>query len=362
MAFDRLGKAIAHRRFPLLLARTIMIGGPWIIAWLFQSYPRLLVPASCMAVIVFAAAIFAQQFFAILSAISAAVALWYFDVPPRQSWGFVDYVDSQALAAFAAILTVGVVILTRLGAALRAAQDHLQEVETFEQVQRALLPSPTYVETSAGISFSTQYRTSQGLAVVGGDWYTVLPVSNGYGMCIGDIAGSGFDALAAMAEARFGFRALAAHAASPSDAIALLEACLRQHHLIEHDYGTMLYAVLDTTTGRCSYANAGHLPPIVRRHDGTTQWLDHPPARMLLPTFPPVVRPNHQVDLTPGDIILFVTDGVVEQRDTVITDELTRLCAHIAELGSDDLETITNAIMPSHPCDDAAALAVRYQA
>jgi serine phosphatase RsbU (regulator of sigma subunit) len=81
----------------------------------------------------------------------------------------------------------------------------------------------------------------------------------------------------------------------------------------EH-FVTGLLLDLDVTTGMLSWVSAGHLPPLLVRHERQVRL---PPARPATPfglRFTPGPPPVHSLQLEPGDRLVLYTDGVVEAR------------------------------------------------
>ena len=78
-------------------------------------------------------------------------------------------------------------------------------------------------------------------------------------------------------------------------------------------YFTLLYADLDLATGRVSYVQAGHPPPLVLRADGRTEFV----GRGGLPVglIPDATWDDESLDLGPGDRLLIYSDGVTECED-----------------------------------------------
>ena len=72
--------------------------------------------------------------------------------------------------------------------------------------------------------------------------------------------------------------------------------------------------ILDTATGRLQYVNAGHNPPLVRRADGTVEWLRGKSGPMLA-IVPGASYKLHTAVLAPGDTLFLYTDGVTEAMD-----------------------------------------------
>jgi anti-sigma regulatory factor (Ser/Thr protein kinase) len=72
--------------------------------------------------------------------------------------------------------------------------------------------------------------------------------------------------------------------------------------------------ILDTATGRLQYINAGHNPPLVRRADGTVEWLREKSGPMLA-VLPGTAYKLRTATLAPGDTLFLYTDGVTEAMD-----------------------------------------------
>jgi sigma-B regulation protein RsbU (phosphoserine phosphatase) len=74
---------------------------------------------------------------------------------------------------------------------------------------------------------------------------------------------------------------------------------------------TILYAVYDPDDGALTYANGGHNPPLIVHADGSSMLLPLTDgiAVGILPEFD---YDQNTVFLSPGDTIVFYTDGVTE--------------------------------------------------
>jgi sigma-B regulation protein RsbU (phosphoserine phosphatase) len=76
---------------------------------------------------------------------------------------------------------------------------------------------------------------------------------------------------------------------------------------------TAFYATLDTGSGRLAYANGGHNWPLWLRVDsGKARWLAAP--GFLLGAFADFELEEGAIDVAPGDLLAFYTDGVTEAR------------------------------------------------
>jgi sigma-B regulation protein RsbU (phosphoserine phosphatase) len=74
------------------------------------------------------------------------------------------------------------------------------------------------------------------------------------------------------------------------------------------------YATLDIHTGRLIYANAGHSRPLwLQGGSGEVQELAA--QGIILGIFEDVELEERQIDVAPGDVLVFYTDGVTEAMD-----------------------------------------------
>ena len=101
---------------------------------------------------------------------------------------------------------------------------------------------------------------------------------------------------------------------------------------------------LDLSTGELRYANAGHNRPLLRRKDGTFEYLQGP-AGFVLAGMEGVVYKEQTITLEPGDEIFLYTDGVVEATDTegkLYGDDRLKMCLneHIGE----DAKTLCESV------------------
>lgn len=77
---------------------------------------------------------------------------------------------------------------------------------------------------------------------------------------------------------------------------------------------TLLIAAYDGTTNRLTYVRAGHVPPFLRRADGTVERLEAA-GGMPLGVMEDETYESATVELRVGDELLIVTDGITEAMD-----------------------------------------------
>jgi phosphoserine phosphatase RsbU/P len=185
-------------------------------------------------------------------------------------------------------------------------KEHLEDqLRTARQVQSHLLPdAPPSIPgfELVGVSLPT-YE-------IGGDYYDYIPLDqNHVGIVVADVAGSGVAAALVMSA----FRALLRTHAKPETNLAQLAGSINRmlpEFCGRGDFVTAVYAVLDSRTGSLHYVNCGHNPPLLIRACGEAEKLGH--RGPALGVFPAGHFESKEVNLAPGNVLVFYTDGVVE--------------------------------------------------
>jgi phosphoserine phosphatase RsbU/P len=138
-----------------------------------------------------------------------------------------------------------------------------REAQEARSIQQALLPkSSPFIPGFAvsGVSISA--------GAIGGDWYDFIDLGEGrWGLVIADVSGKGTAAALLMSATRAMLRSLAENACTPSEVLTKLNGLLVDD-FPSGKFVTMVYAVLDSNKGTLTYANAGHLPPLLVESTG----------------------------------------------------------------------------------------------
>ena len=230
-------------------------------------------------------------------------------------------------------------------------------------LQQSLLPIE--LPDIPGVEAAARFRPTGEGSEVGGDFYDVFETGGGWTVVIGDVCGKGPDAAAVTALARYTLRAAAMSQRVPSRSLHVLnEALLRQRD--DRRFCTVAYAYLEVLDGgaRVGLATGGHPLPLLLRSDGTVQPIGAPGT--LLGVVPDPQLEDRAVSLSPGDALVFYTDGVVEGRLCEgMMDEagLAALVSSCAGSGADAIaDAVEKAALRSHnggPRDDIAVLVLR---
>ena len=183
-----------------------------------------------------------------------------------------------------------------------------QELRTAREIQQTFLPKE--VPDVPGWQLVPYYHPAR---EVGGDFYDFILLADGrLGLVIGDVAGKGIPAALVMTATRTMLHTAAQSGDAPGEILSrvneLLCVDIRQGMFV-----TCFYAILDPTSGHVQYANAGHQPPYRRQSEGVSQlWAVGMPLGML----PGSCYETHEARMTPGESLLFYSDGVVEAHNT----------------------------------------------
>jgi sigma-B regulation protein RsbU (phosphoserine phosphatase) len=223
-------------------------------------------------------------------------------------------------------------------------------------MQRSLLPDQ--LPDVAG--FETAVRYIAGAGTVGGDWYDMFVLPTGrVVVTVGDVVGKGLRAAVVMGRLRSSLRAHGyADQRDPGAVLDLVDS--QMQHFEPGQMATAVVACIDADSDRIDVALAGHPAPVMASGDGPGRYLDlaiGPP--LGIPSSRP--RPTTTVELPPGAVICFYTDGLIERRDVRLDDRISRLCDVVR---ADPVEQVCSRVMArligfERAEDDVALLALR---
>jgi serine phosphatase RsbU (regulator of sigma subunit) len=151
---------------------------------------------------------------------------------------------------------------------LQEAYDQLEETTTAKErieselriardIQMSMVPS-VFPERE-GLDL---YASMTPAREVGGDLYSYLLQDDHLYFCIGDVSGKGVPASLFMAQAIRLFRTMAAQQRMPAEIATRMNAALTEDN-VNGMFITMFIGLVDLTTGRLDFCNAGHNPPVL---------------------------------------------------------------------------------------------------
>lgn len=177
------------------------------------------------------------------------------------------------------------------------------ELQVARRIQQNLVPAMSH-EEGFGYDAFAFVRTAR---AVGGDFYDMGVLEDGrLVIIVADVSGKGVSAALYMSMCLTLIHSKLMERKDP--ARALNEANdIMQSNNTENMFVTILAGIFDPTTGVLTYANAGHLPPLLTKGS----YLNPDPG-IALGLFEGAGIKNEKVTLKPGEGILFYTDGAVE--------------------------------------------------
>ncbi|MBK9374313.1 MAG: SpoIIE family protein phosphatase [Holophagales bacterium] len=215
-----------------------------------------------------------------------------------------DHLDALRFFAEAAAVAVDKAMLHR---SLLEKQELEAQLRVAHQVQSRLLPQgPPSVE---GYDVAAIYIPSWELA---GDYYDFFRLPGGrLGVVVADVAGKGVPAALIMATFRALLRAHVASGAALAQIAARLNRLLRDD-CRPHGFVTCFLAELEPATGRLTYVNCGHVPPLLVGADVSEEELSE--GGPVLGVFEKASYVAREATLEPGQTLVLLTDGVSEAR------------------------------------------------
>ncbi|MCA9071423.1 MAG: SpoIIE family protein phosphatase [Planctomycetaceae bacterium] len=224
----------------------------------------------------------------------------------RQDLPFTD--DDLDVLCTLALLAARIIEHNRLLQRMIELDRQERELTLAQTVQRHFLPQS--LPQLDGYEFFQYYRPAD---AVGGDYYDFFELPNGHwAIALGDVSGHGVAAALLMARLGSENRYCLATESAPESAIATLNRQLNRQ-LLHGRFVTLVVCLLDISTHELTCINAGHIPPLLRRGDGELIPLIEPedsgPPLGVLPEFQ---YPSVSTHLSPGDVVVLLTDGITE--------------------------------------------------
>jgi phosphoserine phosphatase RsbU/P len=199
-----------------------------------------------------------------------------------------------------------------------------RELQLAREMQASFLPQETPQIT--GWDFAARWQPAREVA---GDYYDFIPLGEDlYGLVIADVTDKGAPAAMFMiftnSIVRASVRADMEPAASLQNANRLI--CDKSPNAM---FVSLVYAAMNSKTGRVTYVNAGHNPPLYY-NSAENRISRFAPTGMVLGIEPETPYIQKSLLLRPGDFLLFYTDGLIDA-----------INAQNKEFGMDQLEKIT---------------------
>jgi serine phosphatase RsbU (regulator of sigma subunit) len=148
---------------------------------------------------------------------------------------------------------------------------------------------------------------------VGGDFYSYLAMPEGRAaIAIGDISGKGVGAALLMALTSSAVESQGRQIEHPAQVLTALNNLLAPRLRANHMNAALLFAVVDPNEQTMRIANAGMIAPVLVTASGS-QFIEV--GGFPLGSFAGAVYQEQAIHFQPGDLLLLVSDGVVEAHD-----------------------------------------------
>ena len=238
------------------------------------------------------------------------------------------------------------------------------DLEIAREIQQAMLPSGVY--SAQGVETLGLSRPAN---TVGGDFYDIIPLGDGrLAIAVGDVAGKGSPAALLMALLLAMMRTLVDEGLEPADLMPRLNAQVGRHAPGSR-FITLFFGVYQPAGGELTYVNAGHMPPLVLRADGSCERLSD--GGIALGMFSGSTYKAGRTLLQAGDLLAVYSDGISEAEsptgqpfDEQGLESVLRACSReaLGAIGADVVRAVERHTDNTRFADDLTILLLRAQA
>ena len=247
----------------------------------------------------------------------------------------------------------------QLAVAIKIGRMFMRRSAVTEALQASLLPPD--LPPVPGTEIATAYVPSAKDPGPSGHFYDVYPNPGGWGLVIGDVCGRGEQAAAVTSLARYAIRVFAHWIPEPADVLRLTNEILGA----QSDTDQFVTAI----AGRIGWqdemlhvvlASAGHPGPLLVRPDGRVQVL--PGGGLPLGFFDDARPATEHLELEPGDLLFFYSDGATEARDAAgayFEGSLADALAALAGRPAREIVAAIKDLVPEFSDSDMTMVALR---
>ena len=271
--------------------------------------------------------------------------------------------DSREFASLSAGINSTVAALK--GTIAEVEQKNAQELATAKAIQESSLPRdfPPFPD----IDRFDIYASMKTAKEVGGDFYNFFLIDDErLGFLIADVSGKGIPAALFMMTAKTQIQTYMEEGLPVGEAVNAAN-----HQLcIGNEAGmfvTAFVCVLEYQTGKLTYVNAGHNPPLLH-HEGSWEWMRNV-SGMPLGLFDGIPYDQYELQLEKDNVIYLYTDGVTEAMDTEGNlfgeNRLEELLSTYADMNPLSLcvgvsRALTDYTMGAEQSDDITMVCLKY--
>ena len=183
------------------------------------------------------------------------------------------------------------------------------ELDIARKIQMAMLPTrfPPFPDNQSLSAYGEVIPAKE----VGGDLFDFYIRENRLFFCIGDVSGKGVPASIVMAMTRSLFRSFTSYIDSPAQIVTMMNDMLSGEDNEQNMFVTLFLGVLDLSSGKLRYCNAGHNAPV--KADG--KMLDCN-ANLPLGVLTGFEYHEQETKMAVGDTLFLYTDGLTEAENS----------------------------------------------
>jgi sigma-B regulation protein RsbU (phosphoserine phosphatase) len=190
------------------------------------------------------------------------------------------------------------------------------ELDIATQIQMSILPNvfPPFPGRRNEFDLYAEIHPAR---EVGGDFYDFFFIDDDhFALIIADVSGKGIPAALFMTITKTLIQNRLQSGEAPAPALELINRQLCDNNITDM-FVTVWLCVLEISSGRLEYVNAGHNPPLLRRKDQNFTFLVSPPD-LILAGMDSTRYHSCEMRLNPGDMLFLYTDGVVEAENAAL--------------------------------------------
>ena len=251
-----------------------------------------------------------------------------------------------------------------------AVKERMQsELRLAHEMQQGILPKvfPPFSQAESIEIFARLEPEKE----VGGDYYDFFMIDEEHmGVVVADVCGTGVAAGLFMMITRALLRNNAVGNLSAADAISKINRLIIPDNP-KNMFVTMFYFVCNIKTGRVTFCNAGHHPPIMIKKD-KVEMLEPERGKgdgTIVGMFEDAVYTDSEIVLSPGESLILYTDGITECQNKVKemfgTERLVQIIGANAQLPNKDIcdkvfEGLSNYRADAEQNDDITILSFKF--
>lgn len=210
-------------------------------------------------------------------------------------------------------MQINIVQNTEALTTITAEKEHIKtELDLAARIQYSALPIIT-----PGLSARNEFTLGAFMTTakeVGGDFYDFFPLDDDrLALVIADVSGKGIPAALFMMTAKVMISSRAQAGGTPAEILSDVNVRLCENNPTKM-FVTVWLGILDLKTGVLTACNAGHEEPVLRRENGSFEYI-HDKHGLVLGGLKRSKYTDYEIAMNPGDVLFVFTDGIPEAVD-----------------------------------------------